>query len=314
MTVSPFQGYDDNLLRKNDTDKRLAKGKSFVERNVPGKVSKVRRRAAEGKEIVEEIDNADVETVLGAVHILWMMHEHRIPTVKAICERAANVHPDQVRRVLAHPRFRSLALERGIAWPVHWNEAEHSAAVLRSGLRPEQTQVLALILEPSRDSFATKLRRAGINAATWMNWMQEPMFAEAVKVSSENMLQASQAAIHASVIDGASRGNVASQRLYYELTGRHDPTKQQMLEFKNMIGLLLEVLTRHITDPIIMNKVNADLELVISGKPLKEIDVIPANYVVHDNTSEAPVGNVTVEATPDDEIPDGFFDMEPDNE
>lgn len=299
-------------FRSIDSDPRVRAGNTFLERNTPGTLSPAIIRQRQGKRIVPGVENPDVHIVLGAVHILWMQLMHRLPTVKQICERATQVDPDHVRKILAHKRFRSLCLERGIQWPDKWNEAEHNGAVLRSNLRPEQAQVLAMVLEPSRDSFQQRLRKAGITAATWMNWMQDPMFEEAVRVSSENMLGASQAAIHASVVDVASKGNVQAQRLYYELTGRHDPAKQQMIEFKNMIGLLLEVLTRHVTDPVILNRINSDLDRVINGHQLKEIDIIPANYEVVETPVQQVVGGDKIR--PIDEIPDGFFDMEITNE
>jgi hypothetical protein len=294
-------------FRALDSNSSVRRGE-FTGFNTPGKVNSVTRRRIDNKRIVPGIDNADVDIVLAAVHILWMMGSHKLPTVKEICDRAAQVDPDHVIKILAHKRFRTMCLARNIQWPDRWNEAEHNGAVLRGHLRPEQAQVLAIVLEPSRESFTAKLRKAGITAATWMGWLNEPMFAEAVRVSSENMLSASQASVHASVINGASSGNVQAQRLYYELTGRHDPAKQQMQDLNNVVRLLLEILTRHVTDPAILGKINSDLDRVMGGHNLKEIDVIPANYTVVDTTSDSPPVGSTIEAV-GDEIPDGFFDM-----
>lgn len=276
---------------------------------VTNTVSPVIRRGLDNKRIVGGVDNDVTMSVLGAVHLLWMMGDRRLPTTREIFDRISHIDPDLILKVLKHKRFRTLALGRGIQWPDNWDEALHSGAVLRSQLRPEQVQVMAIVMEPGPDNFQKRLRRAGITAATWMGWLKEPMFQEAVKVSAENMLQASTAAVHASVAHGASNGNVQAQRLFYELTGRHDPAKQQMMEFQNMIGLLLEVITRYITDPVTLSKINGDLDKIISGNRLKELDVIPANYeVVREVTPAAPVGEVTIDSGT--EIPDGFFEME----
>lgn len=297
------------IFRKFDSLGAVRSGRPLAT-NLPGPVSPIAQRAANNKRIVGGVDNADVEIVLAAVHILWMMGGNKLPTVSDICKRAANVDPDDVDKILRHKRFRLMALGRGIQWPDNWNAAEHNGAMLRSHLRPEQAQVLALVLEPTKESFQAKLRRAGINAATWMAWLNEPMFSEAVRVSSENMLGASQAAVHASVVSGASAGNVQAQRLYYELTGRHDPAKQQMQDLNNVVRLLLEVITRHITDPIVLGRINNDMDRVMNGHNLKEIDIIPANYVVVEETSETPpVGSTIDTVGADDEIPDGFFEM-----
>lgn len=304
--IEPASRFD---FRKFDSLDVVRSGRP-VAVSTPGAISPVTQRRVQNKRIVGGVDNADVDIVLAAVHILWMMGGNKLPTVKDICERARNVDPDDVDKILRHKRFRLMALGRGIQWPDNWNAAEHNGAVLRSHLRPEQAQVLALVLEPTKESFQAKLRRAGINAATWMGWLNEPMFAEAVRVSSENLLGASQAAIHASVVSGASAGNVQAQRLYYELTGRHDPAKQQMQDLQNVVRLLLEVITRHVTDPIVLNRINNDMDRVMNGHNLKEIETIPANYVVVEQSSETPPVGPTIEPVgATDEIPDGFFDM-----
>lgn len=311
MSVSPFRGdLGDNTYRKNDSNKQVRSGFRGLDSNLPQPVDKIGRLRNSATKIVPGISNADFDVVLGAVHVLWMMGDSRMPTVKEISDRAGQVDPDDILKILRHKRFRQAALSRGIQWPDKWNENVHNGTVLRSHLRPEQAQVLALVMEPSRESLHQKLRKAGITAATWMQWLKEPMFAEAVRVTSENMLGAAQSAVHSSVINSASSGNVAAQRLYYELTGRHDPAKQQMIDFGNVIGLLLEVLTRHITDPLVLGKINADLDRVMGGHNLKEIDVIPANYEVVETTSAPVVEPDIVEPLgADDDIPPGFFDI-----
>ena len=302
-----FRGLGDNVYRKDDPSKHVRQG--FRGLNTPTDVSRVSVRRNSGRRLVGGVENADFDIVLGAVHVLWMRGDSKLPTVKQICDFAGQVDPDDVRKILAHRRFRSACLERNIQWPANWNESYHSGAVLRSHLRPEQAQVLAMVLEPGRESFQQKLRKAGINAATWMNWLKEPMFAEAVKTSAEHMLETSMAAVHASVVNSASSGNVQAQRLFYEMTGRHDPAKQQMLDLKNMVGLLLEVLTRHVTDAVVLKKVTDDLDRVMGGHNLKEIDVIPANYEMIEQSSAPVVNPVTVEPLgADDDIPPGFFD------
>lgn len=320
--ISKFRGIDGgNTYRKDDSDKYIRQGFRGLGDNTPQAISRVTARAQANKKLVPGVDNADFDIVLAAVHILWMMGDSRMPTVKEICDRAGQVDPDDVLKILRHKRFRQAALARNIQWPDKWNENVHNGTVLRSHLRPEQAQVLALVMEPSRESFNQKLRKCGITAATWMQWLKEPMFAEAVRVTSENVLGSAQAAVHASVINGATSGNVQAARLYYELTGRHDPAKQQMIDFGNVIGLLLEVLTRHITDPQVLGKINADLDRVMGGHNLKEIDIIPANYEVLSENTETPSAPVvnpdTVETLgADDDIPPGFFDisLEDDNE
>lgn len=277
--------------------------------NMPTRISKATARAhLMSKKIVPGADNHDVDRVLAAVHVLWMMGQHRLPTVKEVCDRVSDIDVTVVLRILKHRRFRTMCLGRSIQWPENWNEGLHNGAVLRSNLRPEQAQVLAIVLEPSREGLTTKLKKAGISAQTWAGWLNDPMFAEAVRVSSENMLGSAQAAVHAAVINGAASGNVQQQRLYYELTGRHDPAKQQTQDLGRVVALLLEVLTRHVTDPLVLKNISSDVDTVMRGQQLKELEALPANYAV---VSETPTNAEALSEVmkPDAELPDGFFDL-----
>lgn len=281
--------------------------------NTPTRISKATARAALlSKKLVPGADNYQVEKVLASVHVLWMMGQHRLPTVKEVCDKVADIDPDVVLRILKHKRFRTMCLGRGIQWPENWNEGLHNGAVLRSNLRPEQAQVLAIVLEPTKEGLKTKLGRAGINMATWTSWLNDPMFAEAVRVSSENMLGAAQSAIHAAVVNGAASGNVQQQRLYYELTGRHDPAKQQTQDLGRVVALLLEVLTRHVTNPETLKNISSDVDRVMRGQQLKELESLPANYEVVEKASDEEALSGILIPKADDELPPDFFDFKED--
>lgn len=291
---------------------KVFKGLSFVEEapvsNLPGKVSRITAQEIRNKKLVAGAENYQVEKVLGVVHVLWMTGQHRLPTVKEICDRVSDIDPAVVLRILKHKRFRTMCLGRNIQWPENWNEGLHNGAVLRSNLRPEQAHVLAIILEPTREGLAAKLKKAGINQSTWTSWLNDPLFAEAVRVSSENMLGSAQAAIHAAVVNGAAAGNVQQQRLFYELTQRHDPAKQQTQDLGRVVALLLEVLTRHVTDPRILKDISTDVDTIMRGNRLQELEALPANYEVVKVTTDEEAVSAILEPT--SEIPDGFFDLE----
>jgi hypothetical protein len=290
-----------------DWEAALSRWKKSAEpvQNTPGPISKPTRQMAQDRVLIPGVDNFEVQLVLGAVHVVWMMGSHKLPSLKDINDRIPQLPQERIVRILKHKKFRSLALGRGIQWPERWTESIHNGAVLRSQLRPEQAHVIAIMLEPGRENFHAKLKKAGITSTTWMGWLNEPLFAEAVRVASENMLGAAQTAVHASVINGASSGNVQAQRLYYELTGRHDPVKQQMQDMNNVVRLLLEVLTRHVTDPGVLEKIQSDLGRVMAGQNLREIETIPANYTV----VEGPVGGSSNEGRM--EVEEGFFEFKP---
>lgn len=232
-------------------------------------------RSARG---IKGVTEEEIWTVLGAVQALWLTGKGRLPGFADISERA-RIADWKIDVILADPEFRTRCQLRGISWPKKWDRLKHDSAVIRSRLTPDQVMALQIVTDPTNNrTLQQKLKQAGITYATWRNWMREPNFADAVKTTAEEMLQDMIAPTHTTIARKASSGDIAAANLLYQLTGRHDPNKQQMLEFTKVIGLLLEVISRHVTDPAVLGRVTQDFDVVLSGGQLKEVDTIPANY------------------------------------
>jgi len=99
------------------------------------------------------------------------------------------------------------------------------------------------------------------------------------------------------MVSKAEAGDVAAMKLYYEVSGRHDPNRQQMLDFTRALGLILESLQRHIPDPMVFAKISLDIDKIINGKQLSDVAELPANIDPEIIDAE----EVTVE--------EGFFDL-----
>lgn len=107
---------------------------------------------------------------------------------------------------------------------------------------------------------------------------------------------------HTKIVERGLSGDLNAIKFAYELTGRHDPAKQQMVDLNRMVMLLLEVITKYIRDPQVLTQINNDVDLILKGKTPAAIDMLPANYVLPGELKESEV-----------ELPPiGFFEWETD--
>jgi hypothetical protein len=187
----------------------------------------------------------------------------------------------RVYKILSSDSFYARLQARGIDWIPGWNPQKHEELRMRERLTPQQAWALQIMTDPTdRRSTSQKLKHIGITYSTWRNWLREPFFSDLVKTTAEQLLGDSLANVHTRLVSKAEAGDVAAMKLYYEVSGRHDPNRQQMLDFTKVLGLILEALQRHIPDPQVLARVALDIDKIVAGKPLSEIANLPANLDV----------------------------------
>lgn len=168
-----------------------------------------------------------------------------------------------ILKLLKSPEFRSALAKRGIFWPKKYDPDNQKAL---SVLSPQQQHCVLIVNDPTRnDSLRKRLELVGITYQTYRNWMKQPAFANAINTLAEDVLVDNLASVHTSMTAKAMSGDVSAAKLVYELTGRHDPNKQQMLDLSRIIGLLLESLTRRVTDTTILSQLGKDFDLILAG-------------------------------------------------
>jgi hypothetical protein len=193
-----------------------------------------------------------------------------LPTVDNIA-RFTSFSERIIVKVLASIEFRNEMQRRGITWTEN--------ARLKYALTPEMTYTIGVITNPTdRRPMAAKLRSAGVSYHIYRNWLRNPHFKEAVTKVAEDMIQDNIATAHSRLVQKVDAGDVQAIRLFYEVSGRHDPARQNNLDTMRLIGLLLEVMSRHITDPNTLNLISNDIDQIISGQVPQSITDVPANY------------------------------------
>jgi hypothetical protein len=147
-------------------------------------------------------------------------------------------------------------------------------------LTPQQQMAVNILTNPTdRRTLEKKLSGIGISYSTYTAWMRQPGFARAVETISEQMLHDNIGNIHTRLVNKADAGDMQAIKLYYGLTGRYSEGQQQMLDFTRAVGLILEVLTRHVHDRDTLQRISGDIDKIMSGGVPRLDGDVPNNYV-----------------------------------
>lgn len=192
-----------------------------------------------------------------------------VPTLLQIKEYCQCTVPS-ISKVLVTSEFKSVMRMRG--YPMD-----------NVQLSPEQIFAVGVITNPTnRKPLNEKLKQCGIPYSMYRAWLKQPHFMAYITKISEDMLGEHVADVHTKVVERAASGDIQAIKLYYELTGRHDPQRQQMVDINNIIGLLLEVITRYVPDAIALSKITKDIDVILGGGVPKALETFDVSRIAQD--------------------------------
>jgi hypothetical protein len=223
--------------------------------------------------------------------------KRRVPSIAEIAAHCSHTEKT-ISKVLVTEEFRELMRLRGFPFdngPV---------------LRPEQVFAVGILTNPTdRRPMDKKLKSAGISYAQYRGWLKQPHFRDYITRISEDMLGEHVQDVHTKVVEKAAGGDIQAMRLYYEISGRHDPNKQQMVDLNSIIGLLLEVITRYVTNTDQLALISRDIDLVLSGKSPNGLSQFDMTRIIESTTVPLEIAPEVSEPVGDFLSDDGVFDL-----
>ena len=230
------------------------------------------------------------------MHGLWLVSGSNLTLEKINDTFGPRIPLNRLYKILGSSSFHARMHARGINWLADWKPERHDLLRTIARLTPQQALAIQIMTDPTdRRSTKQKLDTIGISYNVWRTWQREPFFSDVLKDTAELLLKDNMATIHSRLVQKAEAGDTNAIKLFYEVSGRHDPNRQQMLDFGKVVALLLESLQRHIPDATTLLKVTTDLERIINGKGL---------------TNEGPAANVNEDEFELTEVEPGFFDTD----
>lgn len=106
-----------------------------------------------------------------------------------------------------------------------------------------------------RRSDEKKLRDIGISPREWATWLLDNNFQSYLSERAERMFLGAQHEAHLGLIKGLRNGNVASVKLFNEMSGRHNPEAENNLNIRILMAGIIEILQLEIKDPIVLHRI-----------------------------------------------------------
>lgn len=198
------------------------------------------------------------------------------------------------------PRVETKALEKQLKLALQRMQLKGYGIQTRNYLSPEQLALANSLLNLSdRRSAKKKMDDLKVSPAVFANWQKDPTFNEYLRERSESVLGNGVSTAHLALVDSAASGDIQAIKLLYEITGRHSPGSQQIVNVKSMLIRVIEAVQKHVNDPQVLQAIAGELQGLGEGifdegpvKPLpvkREIENVDLNVSFASDSESEPV-------------------------
>lgn len=138
----------------------------------------------------------------------------------------------QIQRWQKTEKFKSDMLDLGVTV----TDEDHPG-----GLTAEQVVVLEHLTNiHSTKSFQTRIKELGIKPHVYRAWMRQKEFNDAIRIIAGTTLVDSIPLAEAQLATQAAAGDLKAIKFMFEVTGRHDPARQQQVDTQALIGVIID--------------------------------------------------------------------------
>lgn len=155
---------------------------------------------------------------------------------------------------------------------------------IANGITPQQSYCIEILTDPSRrGTMETKLKQAGVTYTQYRSWLKNPLFANAFSSVTEDMIKEHQGDVHVALVKKATSGDMRAIEYFNQLSGRFNPDRGQILNLQGIINGLLEIITKNVKDPVVLDAVVLDIDKLIAkegGEEFKALTSEPLDVEV----------------------------------
>jgi len=191
------------------------------------------------------------------------------PTLKHVMLYLGDRYPEaRVATIMGTKAYREACEARGIAMSK------------RPGLTQRQDLALSIILDPSAGKgLSQRLRRAGVKPAEYEAWKKNPVFAAHLDAIGNSVLKNAETDMMVTLKGLAVDGDLGALKFAFEVTGRHDPNQQQVMNAQDLMVQFISIIQRHVKDPDTLQAIASDFTMLASASgaaPTKQGPIIDA--------------------------------------
>jgi hypothetical protein len=193
--------------------------------------------------------------IVNAAYTAYTM-DRRVPDLNRIRELTGRNYPKKlIGKVLDTENFKNAMLTRGVPWKNG------------DGLTGQQMYCLQILTNPTdRRELRAKLKSAGVTYPQYRAWLNQAHFSRYLSTVTEGMLQDHIPDFNTVLTNRALSGDINALKFAYELSGRHDPNRQQVLDLQAIVNSLIEIITRNVKDPETLQRISAELQVTLVSK------------------------------------------------
>lgn len=213
---------------------------------------------------------AELHTVASAVYLAYSA-TGIVPDLNALYPTVYNNGfrrpKNELFKLLATEEFKRVMDARGV--PVRG----------MTGLSLEQDLCLQIVLDPSDGlTLQQKLKKAGVAPSKYRAWLKQPAFREYHRRVGEGLLNDHLPDMLVQLTRNATSGDLNSIKFAMEVSGRHDPKRQQQIDLLAIMQQMMDIITRHVKDPAALQAIAGEMTAIANvtgaaNAAVKEIEV-----------------------------------------
>lgn len=131
----------------------------------------------------------------------------------------------------------------------------------REGLSDRQLMAVHFILDSTIPTLAGRLRAAGVTMKEYNLWRKDPNFRKVLATVGGDVLKDATTDMETTLTGLAVNGDLRAIELAFEITGRHNPKNQQLIDLQILVGKLIEAIKEEVKDPETLRRLSARIAL-----------------------------------------------------
>lgn len=207
------------------------------------------------KEVTPALNDNQAEAVALIEQKFWQ--HSSIPTNEYLSEQL-NVGIPTIQRWWQNAIFRDALIRRGVDL-----RDDRSKSVLT----PQQLQVVNLMLnQHDKRSVREKLDSVDITSQKYYSWLRQPAFLQYLQKRAEDLFASSDHEGYLALLDTVKGGDIQAIKLFFEMRGKYTPSAKIDVNVETVMIQLIEIVARHVKDPMVLQSIADDIDNVIGIK------------------------------------------------
>lgn len=175
----------------------------------------------------------------------------KVPS-EEILSQTLEIELFDVRKVLIKDEVIEALKSRGVA--VEFRKKERV-------LTPKQVVLVNMLLNVGdKASLRQKLELIQVTQVQYNAWLRDPAFQGYLKMRTEQMFQFADHDAYKSLVQAVQEGDVPAMKLFFEMRGIYNPRVTVDINIETVVLKVVEVVTRHIKDPYVLEAIARDIE------------------------------------------------------